>query len=436
MTFVKAISGFIFGLLACGLLLFLVSVRSPIATSPPTANTEVAPATSDSAPSNATDAGNAESEVAPSTDTESPQIDDADGTTQPDDNDSRSNSEPVNTQISAAETTPALQPSMVGVSETVDAQEPATQVAEPATPTFTETLPSNEEFNEPETNDVAVNTTKPAVRIGTGIGEKSNSGLPTVGGETSENQLLFESETNKEATPVTPEETFGAFDSFSQEYISDDKPAIAIVIQDLGPDGLSRADLLKADFAASFAISGDMLDSKRAAAEYYGAGFEVLVENPMTSGAGVTDGNDTDTRTTVVRDYLSAVPTAVAFIDNPLGTLQKQHVAQKDVLNVLAESGHAIISYKRGLDPTPREAAKRAMRSGSVFRVLDANGEDADAIYNNLNRAVFKANQDGSAIVIASGTATTFDALQSWVQSGKASGVSIVPISAAIRKKR
>ena len=65
----------------------------------------------------------------------------------------------------------------------------------------------------------------------------------------------------------------------------------------------------------------------------------------------------------------------------------------------------------------------KELRAATVFRALDAENEPAAAIRRYLDRAAFKAAQDGRVVVVGKTRPETIAALMEWSLEGRA-GVS------------
>ncbi|NBO20421.1 MAG: hypothetical protein EBU97_00330 [Rhodobacteraceae bacterium] len=68
------------------------------------------------------------------------------------------------------------------------------------------------------------------------------------------------------------------------------------------------------------------------------------------------------------------------------------------------------------------------------FRSLDAEGETQPMIRRYLDRAAFKAAQDGRVVVIGTTAEDTVAALLAWSVEGRAGSVALAPLSAVLSK--
>jgi uncharacterized protein len=67
-----------------------------------------------------------------------------------------------------------------------------------------------------------------------------------------------------------------------------------------------------------------------------------------------------------------------------------------------------------------------------IFRQIDAEGEDVPVMRRYLDRAAFKAAQDGEAVVVGTLRPETLAAILEWTIEGRASSVALAPASALL----
>jgi polysaccharide deacetylase 2 family uncharacterized protein YibQ len=72
------------------------------------------------------------------------------------------------------------------------------------------------------------------------------------------------------------------------------------------------------------------------------------------------------------------------------------------------------------------------MQNAVIFRNLDAEGEAGPVIRRYLDRAAFKAAQDGRVIVAGSTRPETVAAILEWTVEGRADTVALAPVTAAM----
>ena len=72
------------------------------------------------------------------------------------------------------------------------------------------------------------------------------------------------------------------------------------------------------------------------------------------------------------------------------------------------------------------------MTNATIYRNLDANDESTATIRRYLDRAAFKAAQDGRVLVLGRTRPETIAALLEWAVEGRAATVALGPVTAAM----
>lgn len=214
---------------------------------------------------------------------------------------------------------------------------------------------------------------------------------------------------------------------FARPFQPEGKPLFAILLRDLGPAGMARADLAALPFAVSFVIDPLAPDATEAAAAYRGAGQEVvMLANGLPQGATASDVE------TTFATLARTLPESVALIDQDLGGFQDQRPLATLVLPVIAGQGRGLVTYDRGLNAADQIARREGVPSAVIFRRLDGEGESGPTIRRYLDRAAFKAAQEGAVVVIGDTRPETVAAILEWTVEGKAATVSLAPITAVM----
>ncbi|NHX27684.1 divergent polysaccharide deacetylase family protein, partial [Escherichia coli] len=97
--------------------------------------------------------------------------------------------------------------------------------------------------------------------------------------------------------------------------------------------------------------------------------------------------------------------------------------------------GHGLISFDRGLNSARQIAEGADVPAGLIFRLLDANDESAPVIRRYLDRAAFKAGQDGQVIMLGHSRSETVKALFAWTLESKSPDIQMAPASAVLREQ-
>ncbi|MEX5726741.1 polysaccharide deacetylase 2 family uncharacterized protein YibQ [Rhodovulum iodosum] len=205
------------------------------------------------------------------------------------------------------------------------------------------------------------------------------------------------------------------------------RPLFSIVMIDAGAEGLDRASLTTFAFPVTFAVDPTRPDAAEAMAAYRAAGYEVVA---LATGLP-KDAEPKDVEVAMTR-HLSVLSETVAVMDPAEAGLQSNRAAMRQLVSLLNDTGHGLITYDRGLNSAQQLASRAGVPATTVYRSLDAEREASPKIRRYLDRAVFQAAQDGAVVMVGHSYAETVAALYSWAQEDKAREVALVPISAIL----
>ncbi len=205
------------------------------------------------------------------------------------------------------------------------------------------------------------------------------------------------------------------------------KPLFVILLQDVGSAGMARDALAKLPFPVSFVVDPLASDAKAAALAYRAAGQEVVtLANGIPAGAEASDLAETFQTLTAI------LPESVAVIDQDLGGFQDNRPLAGLVLPILQDEGRGLVTYDRGLNAADQIARRDGVPSAVIFRRLDGENETKATIRRYLDRAAFKAAQEGRVVVIGDTRADTVAAILEWTVEGRASSVTLAPLTAVL----
>jgi polysaccharide deacetylase 2 family uncharacterized protein YibQ len=207
----------------------------------------------------------------------------------------------------------------------------------------------------------------------------------------------------------------------------DQKPVIAIVLLDNGLSEANRNLVNTLPFPVSIALDPTDPETPSAAATYRAAGREVvMLATTIPVGAEASDVAVT------FQSHADAMPEAVAVLDLEEGGFQSNRPLATLVVPVIKDQGRAVITWDKGMNAGDQVARREGVASGMVFRRVDPEGSDPAAMRRLLDRAVFKANQSGHAIVVGEANNETIAVLVRWAMEGSGSGLAIGPVTAAL----
>ncbi len=202
-------------------------------------------------------------------------------------------------------------------------------------------------------------------------------------------------------------------------------PLFAILLHDIGAAGMSREDLANLPFAVTFVIDPSAPDAAEAAQAYRAAGQEVMIEiGALPEGATPADLEQS------FHALALALPQTVAMLDAAASGLQENRPLATQAIPILKAQGRGIVTYEQGLGAADQVAQREGLAHASIFRVLDAEGEATAVIRRYLDRAAFKAVQEGKVLVIGQTRPETVAAILEWMVEGRGSSVQLAPVTA------
>jgi len=231
-----------------------------------------------------------------------------------------------------------------------------------------------------------------------------------------------------DAPTLEPPEDAPPLRRFARAFANDGgKPLFAVLLRDTGAADLDRAALAQIAFPVTFVIDPLAIGAAEAAAIYRGADQEVLM---LATGIpqGATPGDLEQT----FQSLAAALPQAVGVIDQASGGFQGNRPLASQVIPILAAQGRGLVTFDAGLNAADQEARRAALPSAMIFRRLDAEGEAVPTIRRYLDRAAFKAAQEGRVVVLGDTRPETVAALLEWAVEGRAAEVALAPISAVM----
>lgn len=205
------------------------------------------------------------------------------------------------------------------------------------------------------------------------------------------------------------------------------KPLFAVLLLDTGAADLDRAKLAALPFPVSFVI--DPLDPAADAAEaiYRAAGQEVVM-----LAAGIPDGATAADLEQTFQANAAVLDQSVAVMDLGSNGFQDNRPLATQVVPLIKQQGRGLITFDKGLNAADQVARRDGVAAAVIFRDLDAEGEDTPLIRRYLDRAAFKAAQEGRVLVLGTTRPETVAALMEWTLEGRASAVALAPLTAVL----
>lgn len=207
----------------------------------------------------------------------------------------------------------------------------------------------------------------------------------------------------------------------------DAKPLFSILLVDDGRPELDRAALAALPFPVTFVVDPQAPNAAEAAAIYRTGLQEVVMAAtglpPEPAPADVEQSFQANAVT---------LPETVAVIEPAPGGFGAAREVAQAIMPVLKDQGRGLVTYDEGLNAADQAARREAVPAATIFRVLDAQGESTLTIRRYLDRAAFKAAQEGRVLVIGSTRAETVAAILEWTVEGRAASVALAPVTAVL----
>ncbi len=207
----------------------------------------------------------------------------------------------------------------------------------------------------------------------------------------------------------------------------DAKPAFAIVLIDPGTADLDRAGLAALPFPVSFALDPMDPATPERAAVYRGQGKEVVM-----LATGLAEGGQASDVEVSFQSMAQALPDAVAVMDLSLPAFQNRRPLASLVVPVVGAQGRGLLTWDQGLNAADQVARRDDIPAAVIFRDLASAGTDSTSIRRVLDRAVFKAGQDGRVVLAGTASPEVVAALLEWTVEGRAATVALAPLTAVM----
>jgi polysaccharide deacetylase 2 family uncharacterized protein YibQ len=205
------------------------------------------------------------------------------------------------------------------------------------------------------------------------------------------------------------------------------KPLFSLILSDDGSPDLDRAKLAALPFPVTFAVNPLAPNAAEAAATYRAGGKEVvMIATGLPTGAQPSDVEQS------FQAMSAALPESVAVVDLAQKGFQDDRALASQIVAIIKDQGRGLITYDRGLNAADQVARREDLPAAIVFRDLDGQGEETPMIRRYLDRAAFKAAQEGRVTVIGTAKPATVAAIMEWTIEGRASSVTMAPASAVM----
>jgi len=223
----------------------------------------------------------------------------------------------------------------------------------------------------------------------------------------------------------------------------DERPVVAIVIDDLGADAThtKQALALPPEVTTSFLPYPDR--SLALSREAHSAGHEVLVHMPMEPVGGENPGPSAliiGLGSEEIKKRLAGALSRVSDYDGVNNHMGSRFTASKaDLIPVMQELKSRGVFFLDSRTTEKTKAVEVAREVGVVSAARDIFLDDeqsAKAVEIQLLKVEEFAHKNGSVIAIGHPHAETLDVLASWVKTLSIRGVRLVPVSEVVRLRQ
>jgi polysaccharide deacetylase 2 family uncharacterized protein YibQ len=307
-----------------------------------------------------------------------------------------------------------------------DGMVPGSDEPVPPVPEADAELPEADGLADDVAPDPSESTFKPAPSLGDEAKGVIVGRLPRIGDAPVETAPV--PETAGPIAEAETEETIQPIKEFAAVFENlEAKPVLALVLIDPGTAELDRAGLAALPFPVSFALDPMDPATPERVAIYRAAGREVLM-----LATGIADGAQASDIEVAFQSMAQGLPEAVAVMDLAEPLFQDRRPLASLVVPVVGAQGRGLLTWDRGLNAADQVARRDDVPAAVVFRDLDQAGTDSASIRRVLDRAVFKAGQDGRVAVAGTATPEVVAALLEWTVEGKAATVALGPVTAVL----
>lgn len=225
------------------------------------------------------------------------------------------------------------------------------------------------------------------------------------------------------------DETLPPIQRFARAFENpEQKPLFSVLLEDNGAD-VDRAALAALDLPLTVVIDPLAAGAAERAAIWRANGQEVVMAlSGLPEGATPTDVEQS------LQALSDRLPEAVAVMD-PQGTLfQSDRQLSSQIIAILARQGRGLVTFDQGLNAADQVARREGLAATMIFRRIDIDDASGPAVKRYLDRAVFRAAQEGHVAVIGTLTPDIVAGLMEWSVEGRASSVAMAPISALLAR--
>ncbi|MEM9971540.1 MAG: divergent polysaccharide deacetylase family protein, partial [Pseudomonadota bacterium] len=167
-----------------------------------------------------------------------------------------------------------------------------------------------------------------------------------------------------------------------------DKPLVSVVLVHSGGVATVQDVANGTPSTVAIAVNAADTDAQAVARAYRDEGREVVLIPALPESAAPQDVE------VALQANFDTISEAVAVMDSTGETFQADRNAVAQVVDVIADTGHGLITFPRGLNTAFQSAEREGVPAGLVFRDIDGTGQSSDQIARALDRAAFRARPE------------------------------------------
>lgn len=208
------------------------------------------------------------------------------------------------------------------------------------------------------------------------------------------------------------------------------RPPFALLLLDDGSVDLSLLELAaQVKFPLTLVIDPTGKNVAERAALWRAADQEVaILARDLPASAQLSDAE------VAIEALTSQIPEALALVAPPGGgVLQTDRATAAAFVPGLEARGLGLVTWDQGLNSGDQIARREGLPAAVIYRDLNGKGEAGPVITRYLDRAAFKAQQDGRAVVMGRLDAEIVSQLVEWSLVGRAASLSLAPLSAVLK---
>lgn len=256
---------------------------------------------------------------------------------------------------------------------------------------------------------------RPVPALGRGAAEVATGRLPRIGDA-------------PQPEPAAPVAEQPALQRFARRFENPGaKPLFALILIDTGSPEIDRASLATLPFPLTFALDPLAPDAASRAALYRAAGQEVIM-----LATGIPPGATASDLEVTFAAHALALPQSVAVLDLEEAGFQTDRALATEVVPVIKGIGRGLLTWDKGLNAGDQVARRDGLAAAVIYRRLDGENESIPTVKRYLDRAAFKAAQDGRVAVIGTTRDETIAAILEWTVEGRAASLALAPVTAVL----